>query len=244
MAHFRQIFRASYFLKNSCRYTSSIPHNVAEVVGTSHYLKYNYTVKEKLINLGLSNDIALKIASKPEFSTLNDKILDAPFEILGKCQFGSQSLTELIETHPLILLVDSKRLEKTCINLLSVFKKKYAYEILLKSPEVLNENWDSVCDKLKYLQEDMGVSNLDIVRHGILKHSLDQIKMRHELLKRTGKYKKLSPKLKLSDKHKLNPVINKVLNSPAEYFCTKVAEISELEFQVFQQLYNESEDSP
>lgn len=242
MAQFRKVFRAGWFLKNSGRYICSIPKDVAEVIETNLNTNYNHTVKEKLVNLGLSNNSASKISAKPEFSRLNENRLDLPFEILGRCQFGTKSLIELIENHPLILLVDVKTLETTCINLLSVFNKKYAYEILLKSPEVLNERWDCVCDKLKYLQEEMGVSNLDIVRHGALKHSLVDIKIRHEFLKRTGKYKKLKPKVMPRERHKLNPVIDKVLNSSTEYFCNKIAGVSELEFEVFQHLYNDFEE--
>lgn len=242
MALFRQGFRASCFLNNSCKYTSSIPKNVAEVIETNSYTNYNHTVKEKLINLGLSYDSASKISAKPEFSSLNENRLDLPIEILGRCQFGTKSLIELIENHPLILLVDGKTLEETCVNLLSTFSKKYAYEILLKSPQVLNEKWDIVSDKLKYLQEEMGVSNLDIIRHGALNHTLDNIKIRHEFLKRTGKYKKLKAKVLPNDRHKLNPVIDSVLNSSTKYFCANVAGVSELEFQVFQQLYYDSDD--
>ncbi|KAK9507739.1 hypothetical protein O3M35_007525 [Rhynocoris fuscipes] len=156
-----------------------------------------------------------------------------------QCQFGEKQLITLILRHPNLLFVNSKRINKLYSFLLSKYTKNYTYKIFFNSPQLLMDSESTIEEKFSYLENEMMVPKAEIVNSTALGCSLYHIKERHEILKRVGIYK--LPNKKAIDS--VNPRLDLIMSSTDKQFANKVAGISLLEYEVFQQLFkNELED--
>ncbi|XP_073989763.1 transcription termination factor 4, mitochondrial [Rhodnius prolixus] len=91
---------------------------------------------------------------------------------------------------------------------------------------------------INYPEEEFNITKSQIAKSGVLQYTLDFIKKRIEFLIRVGVYKKLQPK---KSTH-VNPRLDIIVRTSDKEFSTKVAGVTLLEYEVFQQIFQKEED--
>lgn len=183
-------------------------------------------------------DTSTLIKSCPDITRLSEDKLNEILNCWAQCNFGEDRMTSLILKHPNLILIQCKQVQSLHVYLSSKFKKSEVYEIFFSSPQLLKENIDSVNDKLYFLEEEFNITKSQIAKSGVLQYTLDFIKKRIEFLIRVGVYKKLQPK---KSTH-VNPRLDIIVRTSDKEFSTKVAGVTLLEYEVFQQIFQKEED--
>ncbi|VDN21850.1 unnamed protein product [Gongylonema pulchrum] len=171
------------------------------------------------------------------FATYNDELMFVGPEEMQKCLevletygFKNKAIGNVIRSCPALIFAEkSEQLAQNAENLFSHFTKNQAE------------------DKIEYIYCHMLMEGEDFAGCTKLASlSLNELMDRHELLLKTGIYKTPDPRrpqLKsVSSFNADNPKLKKIVDSNAEEFATRVAQITVEEWRLFQELQEKKRD--
>lgn len=195
-------------------------------------------VIQSLMQAGFDKNNIFTILEKwPSILYLKENDLNNKLIAWMKLGFGSALLSNILTTHPYLLDVDINHVTKTVKQYQLQFEsKRRVGKLLFLAPNILEESWEIVCNKLNYLNE-LCTDNSDIVASGVLAHSLFHIKARHEFLIRAGVYKR--PQKDFVKRLSKNPSLDNIVNTTDDEFVSKVAGLSLFEYNVFLDMFEE-----
>lgn len=186
------------------------------------------------------SDILTILEKWPNILSLKKKELDNNIQTWFRCDFGQDLLVEVLTTNPTFMGVNSghvsKRIKQYQIHFES---KKRVAKLFLIAPNTLEESWNSLRDKLNYLDE-LCTEKSDIVASGVLAHSLFHIKLRHEFLIRAGFYKR--PHKHFRKRLSRNPKLTSIVNTSDKNFVNN-SRLSMFEYRVFEEIFKEQFDN-
>lgn len=159
-------------------------------------------------------------------------------EMWNSCQFTKTQFYDLfIQCPELIEFNDPNALSKRLGQLRSIVSTpKNIWRLLMASPNVLVDNFQSIQTKVDYVTKDMEADVTDLVKSGTLGLPLKKIKTRHMLLVRLGIYKKRNFKASELSSNK-NPRLFRIMDVDDEEFASKTCKISFKELEAFSDLY-------
>ncbi|XP_033885390.3 transcription termination factor 4, mitochondrial-like [Acipenser ruthenus] len=188
-----------------------------------------------LTTLGLNPSSILRVLEKcPELSRINGNQLQQRIDSLRKLGLLEGSLQRVVSHCPHILTLTPKRLG-TAVRFLREecqFTGQQVTEILRSAPATLLEENRQLQYKFQYAYFRMGIQHTDMVKSGLFRVPLEEIRARHVFLERLGVYETPDKK---GQTRIINPKLKDFLGA-SEDFLTKVARASPDEFEVFRKL--------
>ncbi|MGH0152353.1 UNVERIFIED_CONTAM: hypothetical protein FKN15_022282 [Acipenser sinensis] len=188
-----------------------------------------------LTTLGLNPSSILRVLEKcPELSRINGNQLQQRIDSLRKLGLLEGSLQRVVSHCPHILTLTPKRLG-TAVRFLREecqFTGQQVTEILRTAPTTLLEENRQLQYKFQYAYFRMGIRHTDMVKSGLFRVPLEEIRARHVFLERLGVYETPDKK---GQTRIINPKLKDFLGA-SEDFLTKVARASPDEFEVFRKL--------
>merc|ERR1711915_244962 len=146
--------------------------------------------------------------------------------------------TRCLPKSPYMLTMPEKMLYEMIHNLSSLMPGPELGHLIDKNPDIQIHPWRDTAKKIFYIDEEMGLDQPHFAFNSTLSHPFIHVRNRHQLLKRMGKYS--MPKLHKDRLSYLqNPKLEKIMDSKEEAFLKHVAEISEEEWYVFEQMMAE-----
>lgn len=107
----------------------------------------------------------------------------------------------------------------------------------MSSPCLIKENESAIEERYQYLTEVMRLEVPEIVKSEVFSKSLEHLKTRHMFLDRLGLFKPRSIRANPDEPSK-NHRLYQIVDSSDKSFATKIARVSLLEWEVFQDLYS------
>ncbi|XP_041125604.1 transcription termination factor 4, mitochondrial isoform X2 [Polyodon spathula] len=194
-----------------------------------------------LTTLGLNPSSILRILEKcPELSRINGNQLQQRINSLRKLGLLEGSLQRVVAHCPHILTLTPKRLG-TSVRFLREecqFTGQQVTEILRSAPATLLEEKRQLQNKFQYAYFRMGIQHTDMVKSGLFRVPLEEIRSRHVFLERLGVYETPDKK---GQTRIINPKLKDFLGTSQD-FLTKVARASLDEFEVFRKLLAREQD--
>lgn len=138
--------------------------------------------------------------------------------------------------NPEMLYRSPRSIQLNYMKLCEVFTKANVFTLILSTPNVLTDEWETTLAKINYVHGEMGVVVSTILDSSLFKHSLDHIIIRHKFLQRAGLYCK--PDKRGVSKTE-NASLKNITNTTDKAFAKHVAGLTEEEYVVFASLKRE-----
>lgn len=196
-------------------------------------------MSQALMSAGFTPQNCMKIVNKyPEVLYIKPRQIQERLEMWHMAQFSPTQFYELFVQCPELLSFDDEHsISKRYTELKGIVATpKNIWRLLMSSPNVLVDDFQSIQDKVDYITKEMEADVTDLVKSGSLGRSLNEIKCRHVLLKRLGIYKKRNRKASELDPNK-NFRLARIMDGSDEEFVSKICRISMKEFETFCDLY-------
>ncbi|KAJ8389554.1 hypothetical protein AAFF_G00117910 [Aldrovandia affinis] len=203
---------------------------------TDRAVNQHLSTVSALVALGFNPSSVLKILDKcPELYRVKGVLLQQRVDNLRKLGLMEGSLQRVISHYPQLLTLPLKRvngvsrfLREKC--LLTV---QQVTDILRDSPSVVLEDTGRLEHRVQYAYFRMGIQQAEMVRSGLFRVSLEEVRCRHSFLERRGLYQTPDKKGYTSI---VNPKLKDFLTVPEDTFLRKVALATREEFEVFRKL--------
>ncbi|XP_067395121.1 transcription termination factor 4, mitochondrial isoform X2 [Emydura macquarii macquarii] len=198
-------------------------------------------VVSELVLLGLDANSTLSILQKsPEVLRMTAQQLRHRAEYLRRLGLGEGSLQRVVNSYPGIFSLPWKKIDAV----VQVFKKclftvAQVTEILRSCPSVLLEEPHDLEYKFQYAYFRMGVNHRAMVKSGLFRTPLAEIKNRHIFLERLGLYQTPDKK---GQTQVVNPKLKEIIRVSQGDFLTQLAHSSLEEFTVFKKLLAREEE--
>ncbi|XP_054262452.1 uncharacterized protein LOC128986238 [Macrosteles quadrilineatus] len=189
-----------------------------------------------LLDCGLEKKAVVSIINKwPDVLSMKKSDLDKNIGAWLRCNLSTEVIFEIWTMHPSLLQVHYTTVEKRIKQFQIFFEtKKGVGKLVLLAPNVIEENFAELFDKLNYLDE-LCTEKSEIISSAVLGHSALHIRTRHEFLIRAGIYKR--PGKEFIKKLSKNPKLIDVVNTSDKDFVSNIARLSMLEYEVFSEMY-------
>lgn len=202
------------------------------VLLTFPYSVWEETVMQLLKNYQFNPIQVLPIlADSPSF--LKGSIWKSLHDVLSVLRgWGMREgqMQTVVLKNPELLYRNLRSVQLNYRKLCEVFTKSNVFNLILSTPNVLTDEWETTQAKINYVHGEMGVVASAILDSSLFKHSLDHIIIRHEFLQRAGLYCK-------PDKHGVskteNASLKNITNTNDKAFAKHVAGLTEEEYVVF-----------
>lgn len=147
--------------------------------------------------------------SEPTILELKPESFQNCINAIRRLEVGENKTLTLFHSHPRLFLINPSKIVLRYKTLDQIFPHKDIRKIMLQSPQVLYQNLNDIRNKINYILFKMGLDQGDVVESEALSYSLEYIQARHQLLERTGFYKKPNPKNKHVSKNlKLRKILH------------------------------------
>lgn len=194
-----------------------------------------------LESLGLNPRSTFKVLERcPELLGEKEHQLQSRIDNLRKHGLGEGRLQRTVVHCPHILNLSAKQVNNT----VRFFKDKCIFtgqqvtEILQTSPNVLFEKCEELEYKFQFAYFRMGIKQAEIVKSGIFRVSMEELRQRHIFLERLGRYQTPDKK---GQTQIINPKPKTIFTTTEDYFLAKVAMSSWEEFDTFKKLLRREE---
>ncbi|XP_078266761.1 transcription termination factor 4, mitochondrial [Rhinoraja longicauda] len=194
-----------------------------------------------LENLGLNPRSTFRVLERcPELFGAKEHQLQSRIDNLRKHGLGEGRLQRVVVYCPQILNLPAKQVNNT----VRFFKDKCIFtgqqvtEILQTSPNVLFEKCEELEYKFQFVYFQMGIKQAEIVKSGIFRVSMEELRQRHIFLERLGRYQTPDKK---GQTQIINPKPKSIFTTTENYFLAKVAMSSWEEFDTFKKLLRREE---
>uniref|UniRef100_A0A8C8S1A4 Transcription termination factor 4, mitochondrial n=1 Tax=Pelusios castaneus TaxID=367368 RepID=A0A8C8S1A4_9SAUR len=195
----------------------------------------------ELILLGLDPDSTLMVLQRsPEVLRMTAQQLRHRADCLRKLGLGEGNLQRVLRRYPTIFTLPWKKIDavvrmfKTCL-----FPVAQVTEILQSCPNVLLEEPQDLEYKFQYAYFRMGIDHRVMVKSGLFRMSLAELKNRHIFLERLGLYQTPDKK---GQTQIVNPKLKEIIRVSQKDFLAKMAHSSLEEFEVFRKLLAREEE--
>ncbi|KAI6182209.1 MTERF domain-containing protein 2 [Aphelenchoides bicaudatus] len=215
-----EILGANLILKNSDHYTKLI----------QTFINYcDFTLENSLRFLA-------EIADEIDVTKSQD-IADRLNWFTGQGFISGSSLGRLVRKCPVLLYAsDLGEIGLTFDKLAGFFPKKHLFRILTEAPHILLLPFDETELKYEYIYFHMGIEPEQLATSfGWIDMDLEEILMRHEFIKKTGRFYTPDPKKPQIEMR--NPPVHRIFDTSDKCFAVEIAGTSEAEWLVFQQMY-------
>ncbi|XP_041373226.1 transcription termination factor 4, mitochondrial-like [Gigantopelta aegis] len=158
--------------------------------------------------------------------------------LLSAGQNNAQVIS-LLANNPQILSLSSKQVLSRLNALKELFKTQDVFTLILKSPSVLLDDWNSFHETFKYVFHVMKITQPQMVKSHVFHHPLAHIRSRHLFLARSGQW--FTGKLKQGEKSP-NPRLVEIVDSTDEHFAKKFGGMSGRDYRTFCRLLAKEDD--
>ncbi|XP_065413139.1 transcription termination factor 4, mitochondrial isoform X2 [Chrysemys picta bellii] len=193
-------------------------------------------VVSELLLLGLDADSTLRVLQKsPEVLRMTAQQLRHRADYLRRLDLGEENLQRVVSHCPSIFTLSWKKIDAV----VQVFKEKCIFtadqvtEILHRCPNVLLEEPHDLEYKFQYVYFRMGVKHKAVVKSGLFRTPIAEVKNRHIFLERLGLYQTPDKK---GQTQIVNPKLKEIIRVSEGDFLAKIAHSSLEEFEVFKKL--------
>ncbi|XP_035279050.1 transcription termination factor 4, mitochondrial [Anguilla anguilla] len=201
-----------------------------------HTVTQHLSVLTVLVALGFNPSSVLKIMGKcPELYQVKGALLQQRVDNLRKLGLVEGSLQRVVRHYPQLLTLPVKR-----VNGVSRFLREKCHltaqqvtDVLRDSAAVVLEDMDKLEYKFQYAYFRMGLGQAEMVKSGLFRVSLEEVRCRHGFLERRGLYQTPDKK---GQTRIVNPKLKDFLAVPEDTFLSKVALATGVEFEVFRKL--------
>ncbi|KAJ8274616.1 hypothetical protein COCON_G00092410 [Conger conger] len=194
------------------------------------------SVLSALVALGLNPSSILNILDKcPELHRVKGGLLQQRVDNLRKLGLVEGSLQRVVKHLPQLLTLPIKR-----VNAVSRFLREKCRlttqqitDVLRDSPAVVLEDAGRLEYKFQYAYFRMGLGQSEMVKSGLFRVPLEEVRYRHGFLEKRGLYQTPDKK---GQTRIVNPKLKDFLSVPEVTFLSKVALATQEEFEVFRKL--------
>ncbi|EMP28631.1 mTERF domain-containing protein 2 [Chelonia mydas] len=193
-------------------------------------------VVSELLLLGLDADSTLRALQKsPEVLRMTAQQLRHRADYLWRLDLGEENLQQVVSHCPTIFTLSLKKIDAV----VRVFKEKCIFtadqvtEILHRYSNVLLEEPHDLEYKFQYVHFRMGVKHKAVVKSGLFRTPIAEVKNRHIFLERLGIYQTPDKK---GQTQIVNPKLKEIVGVSERDFLAKIAHSSLEEFEVFKKL--------
>nr|XP_048720796.1 transcription termination factor 4, mitochondrial isoform X1 [Caretta caretta] len=190
----------------------------------------------ELLLLGLDADSTLRALQKsPEVLRMTAQQLRHRADYLRRLDLGEENLQQVMSHCPRIFTLSWKKIDAV----VRVFKEKCIFtadqvtEILHRYSNVLLEEPHDLEYKFQYVHFRMGVKHKAVVKSGLFRTPIAEVKNRHIFLERLGLYQTPDKK---GQTQIVNPKLKEIVGVSERDFLAKIAHSSLEEFEVFKKL--------
>jgi len=185
-----------------------------------------------LYGIGLQGSSVIEVISScPQLLKVNLEKIESAITCLREYSFASMYLHQVILNQPILLVTDSTFIRRQINLLMTLFTHKDIHKLAQKCPRILVEDFDAIREKVRYILHEIGVDQKEIVASHTLSHSLEHIRLRHQIMVRSGIYRKPHPKKKIT-----NPHLTAMVDTPTKEFVTNLVHISLEQYNVFEKM--------
>lgn len=153
--------------------------------------------------------------------------------MLRGCGMREGQMQAVVLKNPEMLHRSPRSIQLNYRKLCEVFTKANVFNLIMSTPNILTDEWETTLAKINYVHGEMGAAVSAMLDSSLFKHSLDHIIIRHEFLQRAGLYCK-------PDKHGVskteNASLKNITNTNDKQFAKHVAGLTEEEYVVFASL--------
>ncbi|XP_023235604.1 uncharacterized protein LOC111635317 [Centruroides sculpturatus] len=174
------------------------------------------------------NDIKNILMTVPSILEIKPNDLNNTINKWREQKLGEKKLLMIINNTPWLLLLKDKYIDERVKDIYKMFTNLDRHKLLEICPLIFIEDWNSILEKIQYIQEAMGFTQMQIVKGKCLEHTLLHIKTRHMCAVMCGKFKRLSPKKNILT----NISLKKIADTTNRDFA-KICGISLEEYYVF-----------
>ena len=160
--------------------------------------RLNVCSKEFLSNLVFNlNEYGLKdklltnaLKSYDDWSLLSRSNLNDAFQLFRELSFPPELYMNVISKNQNLIAIERKKLQQRMIELKEFFSNKQLQRLLIRSPELLTNNFDNFRYKFTYAFILMGFQQKHMASTYFFNHSIEFIRERHLFLERSAFYDK------------------------------------------------------
>ncbi|XP_069752514.1 transcription termination factor 4, mitochondrial [Narcine bancroftii] len=195
-----------------------------------------------LQSLGLNTSSIMKVLERcPELLGAKQHQLQSRVDNLRKHGLGEGKLQRVFVHCPQILNLSAKQVNNTVrfFKDKCIFTAQQVTEILQTSPNVLFEKFEELEYKFQFAYFRMGIKQAVIVKSGIFRVSLEELKQRLIFLERLGRYQTPDKK---GQTQIINPKPKDIITANEDYFLAQVAMSSQEEFDTFKKLLKREDE--
>ncbi|KAJ8270180.1 hypothetical protein GJAV_G00111270 [Gymnothorax javanicus] len=204
---------------------------------SDHAVTENLAVLSALLGLGFNPSSVLKISELcPELFKVTGALLQQRVDNLRKLGLVEGSLQRVVRYYPQILTLPIRKVNAVCRFLREKchLTTQQITAVLRDSPAVLQEDLGRLEYKFQYAYFRMGLGQAEIVKSGLFRVSLEEVRCRHGFLERRGLYQTPDKKGQTCI---VNPKLKDFLAVPEDTFLSNVAKsATREEYEVFQKL--------
>ncbi|KAG7457083.1 hypothetical protein MATL_G00242770 [Megalops atlanticus] len=201
-----------------------------------HAATQHLSTLSALVALGLNPSSVLKVVEKcPELLRVKEAQLQQRVDNLRKLGLVEGSLQRVVSHYPQLLTLPRKRvisvsrfLREKCL-----FTGQQVTEILRDTPAIVQEDMSQLEYKFQYAYFRMGIRQPEMLKAGLFRVSLEEVRCRHAFLERRGLYQTPDKK---GQTRIANPKLKDFLAVPEDAFLSQVALATQEEFEVFRKL--------
>ncbi|KAM6919058.1 transcription termination factor 4, mitochondrial [Xenentodon cancila] len=215
---------------------SSQIHEAVSGVRGGGAAKHALSTLTVLFVMGLNPSSVVKLLDKcPELYSVRDAQLQQRINNLRKLGLVEGGLQRMVVHYPKILTVPVKCVKNVVLFLREkcLFTSQQITQILRDSPAVVLEDPGQLEYKFQYVYFRMGVKQSEMVKCGLFRFTLEEVRCRHSFLERRGLYQTPDKKGQTTI---INPKLESVLHTDQDAFITDVAMASAEEYDVYQRL--------
>ncbi|XP_076000563.1 transcription termination factor 4, mitochondrial [Genypterus blacodes] len=198
--------------------------------------KHALSALTALFVLGLNPSSVLKLLEKcPQLCNMKESQLQHRIGNLRKLGLLEGSLQRVVAHYPQILTVPVKTIKHMVLFLREkcLFTVQQVRDILRDSPAIVQEDQGQLEYLFQYIYFRMGVKQAGMVKSGLFRFTLDEVRCRHCFLERRGQYQTPDKKGQTSI---VNPKLDSILHVNQDAFLSDVAKATAEEYDVFQRL--------
>lgn len=198
----------------------------------SELLKYpipNWDIIKIFIKHGFPTNVISDILIKlPNILEIKSHDLNKTITKWRELKLDDEMLIQITTGTPMLLLLTDEYIDERVKQIFDVFTSTDLFKLLEHCPLIFLEDWNSILEKIRYIQESMGFTQIQIVRGSVLEQTLLHIKTRHMLCVLCGRFKRPTPKKKILT----NPSLKMITDSTNEEFV-KMCGLSLEEYYIF-----------
>ncbi|KAJ8357426.1 hypothetical protein SKAU_G00202200 [Synaphobranchus kaupii] len=203
---------------------------------TEHAVTQHLSVLSALVALGFNpSSVMMMLDTCPDLYQVKGALLQQRVDNLRKLGLVEGGLQRAVRRYPQLLTMPIKR-----VNGVSRFLRDRCHlttqqvaGVLRDSPAVVLEDMDRLEYKFQYAYFRMGIGQAEMVKSGLFRVSLEEVRCRHGFLERRGLYQTPDKK---GQTRIVNPKLKDFLAIPEDAFLSKVAVATGEEFEVFRKL--------